>query len=131
MPDALYAGGGIGLGPRPPAEPRELYPAPEVTSRDGVAGPEKRAVRDMVRAVGATGWAAKVTYAKGHVPHATTGRPGAEPRESLAVRMWRGDQRAVAVYVDHGAGWSWDTLWILGEHPRKYPAVTAFLVELG
>lgn len=132
MTDALYAGGGIGLGPRPPEPEREPYPAPLVTSEDGVTGPTKAAVTDMVALVQRFGWSAKVTYAEGWIPHASRGTPGARAQESLAVRMWRSGQRAVAVYVDHGKTWSWDTLlyWRSGTWPVGMPGVGVFLDEI-
>lgn len=111
------------------------YPAPEVTSKDGLIGPAKRAVGDMERHAVLHGWNIRTTYAKGYVPHARLGTPGATPKESLAVRMWRGEQRAVAVYVGTASAWSWTTLylWRLGEFPTKYATVTPFLeaLELG
>jgi hypothetical protein len=111
MSDYWYAGGGIGLGPRPPVPSAEPYPEPVVSSRDGVTGPSKTAVKALVKLAEAHGWATEVTYAKGSFPHASTGRPGA-PKESLAVRMARGTQYAVAVYVG-GSTWSWETLVLM------------------
>ena len=108
MTDSLYAGGGIGLGPRPAVAEREPYPAPVVSSRDGVTGPDKRAVADLVRLAEGFGWTVRVTYARGCFPHAATGRPTAE-KDSLAVRMVRYPESAVAVYVG-GSVWKWDTL---------------------
>lgn len=138
MTDPIYAGGGIGLGPRVADYVREPYPEPEVTSRDGVAGPTKSAVESMVRAARAHGWAVEVTYARGCFPHATTGRPG-PVKDSLAVRMEQGRDSAVAVYVG-GSTWSWDTLLILRRGrilsiPRRgrierYSTVGAFLDAL-
>jgi hypothetical protein len=127
MPDALYAGGGIGLGPAVVPAGLDPYPAPLVTSEDGAPGPVKTAVTSLVREVTAVGWTAVVTYAKGWMPHATHGRPGAQPVESLAVRMHRGDRRAVAIYVS-GSSWSWDSLWVwaLGEFPDKPGTISAF-----
>jgi hypothetical protein len=121
-----YVGGGIGLGPRPAVAPAAPYPAPEVTSRDGVAGPVKSAVASLVTLAGTLGWSVDVTYARGCFPHATTGRPG-PVRDSLAVRMARGPLRAVAVYAE-GSTWSWSTLAIQGSKPYPviYPTMTAF-----
>lgn len=127
MTDSFYAGGGIGLGPRPVADPPPAYPAPLVSSRDGVAGPAKTAVRDMVRLAEACGWDVTVTYARGWWQHATTGQPGAEPKDSLAVRMDRAGQRGIAVYVG-GSTWTWGTLWLMGGGTvRRYPTLGAFL----
>lgn len=121
-----YAGGGIGLGPRPEMAPAEVYPAPEVTSRDMVAGPVKSAVEDLADQAGTFGWSVDVTYARGCFPHATTGRPG-PVRDSLAVRMARGNARAVAVHKG-GASWSWDTLahQTPGRWPVRYPDLSRF-----
>lgn len=132
VPDAFYAGGGIGLGPAPVLVQADAYPAPLVTSRDAVAGPTKTAVRDMQRLAAMAGWSSKVTYAKGWVPHAALGTPGARPCESLAVRMWRGPQRAVAVYVETGTAWSWKTLyrWSVGEYPQAHQRVGQFMDAL-
>jgi|SRR4051812_16152586 hypothetical protein len=122
-----YAGGGIGLGPRPAVAPANPYPVPEVTSRDGVAGPAKRAVDDLASLAGTLGWSVDVTYARGCFPHATTGRPG-PVRGSLAVRMARGPLRAVAVYVE-GSTWSWDTLTVQGSgaFPVKHSDLGHFM----
>lgn len=126
MTDSFYAGGGIGLGPRPPVPEPEPYPEPVVSSRDGVPGPKKTAVAALVRLAEAHGWSVQVTYAKGCFPHGATGRPGA-PKESLAVRMERGQERAVAVYVG-GSTWSWDTLVVLGRADFwRYPGLGMFM----
>jgi hypothetical protein len=127
MSDYWYAGGGIGLGPRPAVPPAEPYPAPVVSSRDGAVGPSKTAVAALVKLAEAHGWVTEVTYAKGSFPHASTGRPGA-PKESLAVRMARGTERAVAVYVG-GSTWSWGTLVYADRHRevfRRFDQVTPF-----
>jgi hypothetical protein len=129
MSDYWYAGGGIGLGPRADVLEREPYPAPEVTSRDGVTGPAKTAVDSLVRTVWPSfGFWPDVRYARGHFPHASHGTPG-ELKESLAVVMTRGSQRAVAVYAGSGKSWSWDTLAIQGSGawPRRFNSLAAFL----
>lgn len=125
--DALYAGGGIGLGPRPPTPEREPYPAPVVLAKDGLPGPSKAAVTGLCKLVAQFGWKARVTYSKGYSQHSTTGRPSAVPRERLAVRMRRLDRYAVAVYVDHGSSWSWDSLWTLADNKlRRYDRIGQF-----
>lgn len=128
MTDSFYAGGGIGLGPRPEPPAPPAYPAPEITSRDGVTGPEKRAVVALEELARAHGWLTRVTYAKGHLQHGTTGKPGAV-RDSLAVRMVRGaGDYAVAVYVDRGHSWSWETMWHAGQRkPVGYDTINTFL----
>lgn len=106
-----YAGGGIGLGPRVEHAPAEPYPAPEVTSRDGVPGPDKPAVRSLAAYATSHGWAvAEPTYARGRFPNAATARSGSV-QDSLALRMARGTERAAAVYVG-GSTWTWKTLII-------------------
>lgn len=85
---------------KPAAEP---YPAPLATSTDKPApGP----VANLYKTAVLLGWTPEVTYAHGFMPHATHGRPG-EAKESWAVRLSRGEQRAVAVRL--GAAWS--SLW--------------------
>jgi hypothetical protein len=81
----------------------------------------------MVRLAQACGWETTVTYARGWWQHATTGKPGAEPKDSLAVRMDRAGQRAIAVYVG-GSTWTWGTLWLMGGGTiRRYATLSAFL----
>lgn len=104
------------------------YPAPEITSEDGVAGPDKRAVRDLVRDAEAAGWDVVVTYARGSWPNAATGRPGA-PKDSLAVRMSKPEGLAVAVYAGPAKGaWNWLTLALLeyGQRRQRYEKITQF-----
>jgi hypothetical protein len=134
MTDRFYAGGGIGLGPRPPMVERVPYPVPEVTSRDGMAIARmgliesKRAVMDLIKMVRTVSFEVVIQYARGYFPHATFGTPG-ELKESIAVRMDRGPVRAVAVYAGAGKAWSWDTLAIQGSGawPRRFDSLTAFL----
>lgn len=126
MTDSLYAGGGIGLGPRPEPPAPEPYPAPVISSRDGVEGPAKSAVTGLVRLAWAHGWVTLKQYAEGYLQHATTGRPSAKPRASILVRLQRGREYATARYVDRGSAWAWDTLWIAGEHPRKFDQIGAW-----
>jgi len=108
------------------------YPAPEVTSRDGVEGPSKRAVESLRKAAEAHGWSVVVTYSRGCFPHARTGRPGAV-KDVLAVRMYRPGRQAVAVYSG-GPTWSWGTLaaWDLPPEglPTFYDSITRFMDEV-
>jgi len=127
MTDSFYAGGGIGLGPRPPDAPVTPYPEPLVRSTDGVPGPTKTAVTGLVKFAEAHGWTVKVTYAKGWMPNTKTGRPGKAPKETLAVRMERGTERAVAVYAG-ASTWAWDTMlrWDAGVTPGKFTILGEF-----
>jgi hypothetical protein len=113
----------------PKAEPEQAtsYPAPEVTSRDGIAGAGKAAVTDALKYATERGWVGSSTYARGHLPHATTGRPGALS-DSYAVRLRKGDRYAVAVYREAGQSWKWDSLyvWGAGEGRVPYPTITAW-----
>lgn len=103
------------------------FPAPLVTSSDQAEGPAKRAVTTLVKEMESAGWSVKVTYAKGWTPNASTGRPSAQPKESLAVRASRAGQRAVAAYFS-GSSWSWETLyvWTDGQFPDKHANITTF-----
>ncbi len=89
----------------------EPYPAPEVTSRDGHPVPEKGAVSRVLTLALGKGWDADVTYARGHLPHATTARP-LTCRGSIAVRLTRDGVRAVAVYREGSSSWAWDTMYV-------------------
>jgi len=123
-----YAGGGIGLGPRVSLVEHEPYPAPEVTSRMGIAGPERKAVTDLMALAVRFGWQCQVTYARGCFPHSSHGTPG-PVKDSLAVRMTRaGGWRAVAVYAGADT-WAWDTLALqsLWYWPRRYGSLSDFL----
>jgi hypothetical protein len=130
-----YAGGGIGLGPSTSVytlgSELAAWPDPAVASH---VVPStylaKKAVVDLAKKAVANGWFVKVTHAQGCYP--SVGQRPSRQRHSLAVRMWRGEDRAVAIYVEgtsEKAGWSWDTLyrWTLGEFPTKYATVTPFL----
>ncbi len=108
----------------PPAEP---FPAPLITSEDGVDGPLKTAVADLERMAKVFGWSGRITYAKGWVMN-QYGRPGAEPRGNLAVRLARGRERAVATYQEGSSSWTWDMLYLLaaGQAPRKATTLAEF-----
>lgn len=126
-----YAGGGIGLGPAVSLVELEPYPGPEVSSRDGVVGPDKTATAGLKRKAEGFGWSVEVTYARGCFPHATHGTPGAV-KDSLALRMTRGTDRAVAVYSWAGTAWTWTTLAIQrpGAWPRRFETVGVFQESL-
>lgn len=86
----------------------EPFPAPLVVSSPPLDVPT--AVKSLQGLAETLGWATELTYAHGWYPHATTGRPGAQPKESIAVRLRRGTEGAVAVYVS-GSAWSWEYLY--------------------
>ena len=104
----------------PEAEP---YPPPSVTSRHGAMEPAPQAIRRLERDMVAAGWRARIQYAYGAMPHATTGRPLAA-KPSWALRMERGGVGAVAVH----RGGAWDMLytWSALQPYRKFPTITEF-----
>lgn len=123
----------IGLGPTDSIYTettyRSLWPDPVVGAHE--VDPDylgKDALVKLIYGVARHGWLTRVTHAQGSYP--STGKRPSTPRHSLAARMWRGKQRAIAVYVEgSGKTWSWDTLyvWTLGEFPTKLPAIGAFM----
>lgn len=107
------------------------WPAPMVDSHP--VEPDfmgKRAVVDMVALATAHGWHHEVTHAQGSYP--SLGRHPGPPMHSLAVRLWRGAERAVAVYVEAASGWEWKTLyrWDIGARPHAVLGVEAFLTAI-
>jgi hypothetical protein len=124
----------IGLGPSTSTytehEAVEAWPSPEMINTP--IGPPylgKTAVAGLVRDAVTAGWTVHVTHARGCYP--SIGQKPSKQKDSLAVRMRRRDQRAVAVYVE-ASTWSWDILyrWVLGEFPAKLPTITAFRAVL-
>lgn len=116
----------------PQTTARAPWPAPEVGSRE-VA--EAHGKVSLLEAAEAFGWSYRITYAVGCWP-SVGGRPSRQ-RPSYAYRLWRGDQRAVAVYVapasaDGGKTWSWDTLltWDLASFPRGHANLEAFAAAI-
>ena len=90
----------------------EPYPAPLVTSEDGMDAvlPHPAPVDELAAYAEGLGWeVVRITYAEGWMPHSIHGTPGSRPKTSWAVRMRRGDQRAVAVYM----GSAWKTMYVL------------------
>lgn len=88
------------------------YPPPEVSSRDGTEppgavwpGPVIKLVRQAIEA----GWGTAPAYARGCMPHATTGRPGA-PRDSFSVRFVRDGWQGYAIYAAGG----WQSIMVTG-----------------
>lgn len=86
---------------------RAPFPAPLHTSDMPYDQPAPTSVAALALLAGTHGWEYRITYAHGWVPHAAYGTPSAEPKQSWAVRLRRGNQRAAGVQV---AG-KWDALW--------------------
>lgn len=86
---------------------RKDYPAPLLTSEDPAPGTAFPTVAGLLQLAVNLGWQGRITWACGYVPHATLGTPGKTAKESQAVRLTRGDQRAVAVRM----GGNWESLW--------------------
>lgn len=106
------------------AEPvTALVPPPEVTSRDRVEGPVPKAAQALARLAVAHGWAVRVTYARGPRVHSTHGTV-TRIADSIAVRMRRGEQRAVAFWTDGKFDGDSDpaVAWAIGQAPERLGA---------
>lgn len=92
---------------RPAPAIAKAFPKPLVGAT--VKGPEDwpDPVADLAALARRSAWLYQVTYAKGWTPHASYGTPSAKPKESWALRMRRGQERAVAVRMDG----SWSSFW--------------------
>jgi hypothetical protein len=108
---AVWEGSGKPVGPvdfSRPEEPEELpYPAPSLTSDMQTGITASQPASGLQALARANGWDAVITFARGHVPHATHGRPSKDEKFSEALRLARGSRRAVAVRM----GGSWTSLW--------------------
>lgn len=94
-----------------PAVLEEAFPVPLRGSTDTGGVPEvPEPVLKLQRDAQGAGWATRLTYAEGYVPHATHGRPGEAAKPSWAVRMARGVEGAVAVR----RGGTWESFWRWG-----------------
>ena len=94
---------------RPPAPP-VIYPAPEVSSRDGRWVPPPSAVRALAAGT-PVGWTVVTQYSRGCQPHKTTGKPG-PVKDWWAVRFtWKDEYGAYAVHDGSG----WDTVCVWGK----------------
>jgi hypothetical protein len=107
----VWTGSGLPVGPvdfsRPAPKVIEAYPAPTLTSKDMPAEEASRPASDLLMLAHERGWIGEITQARGHVPHASYGTPGKAAKFSEAVRLRRGDCRAVAVRMDG----SWASMW--------------------
>lgn len=102
--------------PAPPARDQapvrgQPYPAPSVTSRDAVPGDVSwpGPVSLLLNEADGRGWRTAPAYAKGCMPHATTGRPGAE-RESWSVLFARDGWQGYAIY----SASAWQSIMVAG-----------------
>lgn len=102
--------------PRPPVA-RVLFPAPLVTSREPWPDdvPVPSSVKELCADGVVEGWLFRRTYSRGFMPHATTGRPGAE-KHLIAVRFGGHRQTARQAYAVYerpvrGKTWAWASVW--------------------
>ena len=86
---------------------RVTYPAPSLTSADPMPQPASAPAAQLLIVASSRGWTGTITMARGFMPHASYGTPGKREQFSEAVRLYRGEQRAVAVRRDG----SWSSLW--------------------
>jgi len=123
----VWTGSGEPVGPvdfsRPASEVVQAYPAPVLTSMDTPDAPPSKPARDLLALAQSLGWEGVITQAKGHVPHAAHGTPGATAKPSDAVRLRRGQQRAVAVRMDG----KWSSMWTWS--PERFFARCRLLEE--
>lgn len=75
------------------------WPAPEVPARPATDGEMPRAAKLAQRRAESAGWSVMATYARGTRPTGTANKPGAVV-DSIALRLRRGRERAVAVWTD-------------------------------
>ncbi len=94
---------------RPPVvvAQRPAYPAPLLTSEQPCDREPDKPMRDLRTLAESFGWTVCLKFAEGYYPHATRGTPGSRPKASQALRMVRGEERAVAVRVEG----SWASFW--------------------
>lgn len=80
------------------------WPAPEVPARVAEPAEIPTGARRVAALAAAAGWTVVATYARGTYP-------GRVPRvvDCLALRMWRGRQRAVALW--HGVKFQFACAW--------------------
>jgi hypothetical protein len=85
------------------------FPRPRVASTDPIPSyaVQPGPVTQLKALAEGKGWLVSVTYSEGYEPHATTGRPSAKVKTKWALRMRRGQERAVAVRTDN----AWTSFW--------------------
>lgn len=120
-----------GQGESVPAVPRELFPAPVVSLRAATrtTRPLPAPVLKLAEFAREHSWEVRTQYSQGHMPHATTGRPGAL-KDLIALRFGAHpmtDRQAYAVYSRNvspsGASlstWTWGSVMIWGPDLPPY-----------
>ena len=85
------------------------HPLPEVSRRPALPAEVPPAAARLAEAAEAGAWIVELSYARG-AQLDRYGRPG-KVADSLAVRLSRGDDRAVATFLDGSfkTGWAWAT----------------------
>lgn len=97
----------------------EPFPAPEHTSRDPwpVGFEPPRAARTLQATAEASGWEVSMTYSRGYVPHAATGRPTGL-RHTVALRCRHRESGAQLVALTESPtdrlSWSWKSIYVVG-----------------
>lgn len=118
----------------PFAVTRTPFPEPAVSSRDGVTAYTAPGPVTVLAALAKQhGWQVITQYATGYMPHGTTGKPGHELRESIAVRFGGHpdtERQAYAVYAHpiRSKQWQWQHVMIWG--PDLPPFAGCGLAEL-
>lgn len=110
----------------PFAMTREPFPAPQRTSRElpGFGTVIPAPVLKLAEFAREHSWEVRTQYSQGHMPHATTGRPGAL-KDLIALRFGAHpmtDRQAYAVYSKpyaHGT-WTWGSVMIWGPDLPPY-----------
>jgi len=89
--------------------PREFaIPAPEISSRDGFHAPIPKTAVRLARAAAGKDWTVRIACARGPLLHSTQDKV-LRTVDSVAVRMTRGGQHAVGLWVDgkFHESWAW------------------------
>lgn len=100
------------------------YPAPTVTSRQGLSPEPPSAFQALHGDMQAAGWRTLAQYAHGSMPHSKLGTPLAA-KDSWALRLEHSDGRhACAVY--RGGAWGSLFTWGNGATHHQHANITAF-----
>ena len=101
------------------------HPLPEVSRRAAQSAEVSTSASVLAEAATADGWAVQLTFARG-ARLDRYGNPG-KVTDSLAVRLSRGNRRAVATFLNGSfkTGWNWTTA------PATIPRAVAYRPLLG